>query len=94
MSRGLGLMERAVLDAIARWGAISDELGEHVTRVMVAEDIAVVHGWPTKQPTRAQLVSVNRAIRSLKRKGLVEETGWSHTLLLTDAGLRECQEGL
>jgi hypothetical protein len=63
MSRGLGKIERAVLETLR--GAPTGPWGAGPTTKAVAER---VYG---PAPTVAQLVSLRRALRSLQRKGFI-----------------------
>lgn len=78
MSRGLGWIERRVLEVLA-------DDNEENPRDVVAAD--VFGFWTTsRRPTRSQVSSFNRAVSSLKRKGLVEESVFPRGLRLADAG--------
>ena len=89
MSKGLGQMERAILDAIASYDDVGGEAAAHVTRDMVAAAVFYdTLDGPGQRPARSQASSMNRGFRSLKRKGLIQEFAWPNTLFLTEAGRR------
>lgn len=74
MSRGLGRVERGVLDAL-RAELTTRELARSIYRA--------------DEPTEAQLVSVRRAVANLRRRGLVTtqgEPGEAHRVRLTGEG--------
>ena len=70
MSRGLGSMERAVLDALGQRQLTMYGLMWHVFGT--TRPAQGVTDCPPLAATDAQRVSLRRAVRSLERKGLVK----------------------
>jgi len=80
MSRGLGKIERFVLGALARYGGggegveslatllVHDTVLEREGRTCEDNSACCDHGW---RVTRSDRETVARAVRSLRRKGLV-----------------------
>lgn len=68
MARGLGRIERAILTAMVRDDDI--ELWQRDQLVQFAFDLTADER-PNWRPTRAEQEAVNRAVRSLIRKGLI-----------------------
>ena len=81
MSKGHGKIERAILEALSMkrgkrgphfLGATTEELARYVV-----SDMERQHGWSCSwsgpAPTRSQLESVRRALRNLRKQGLIIE---------------------
>jgi hypothetical protein len=87
VSSGLGVTERVALRAVRR---LTDR-GEPATRRRVASWVfGPVSGEdqiaPLMPPTRAQMSSFHRAVRSLEKKGLLREMQWTNVLEVTASG--------
>ncbi|MGI8446166.1 MAG: hypothetical protein ACR2MP_03050 [Streptosporangiaceae bacterium] len=85
MSRGLGMMERVVLRKVRKFA----DRGVPATRRRIASrvfDRGPDRTAPFTPPSRVQMSSFHRAVRSLKGKGLLRETQWTNVLEVTESG--------
>jgi hypothetical protein len=85
MSKGHGKVERAILEAL-RW----DRLSAHQGRFSMGADAKTLavyvrgerDGHPS--PTRSELESVRRALRNLRKQGLIlPPTKYRHVIYMT-----------
>jgi hypothetical protein len=96
MSKGHGRVERLLLEAL-KWnrlsakrgplsimGSSAKRLAEYVQAGGKPRSLCGVHGIPTTEPTRSELESVRRALRNLRKQGLVlPPTKYRHVIYRT-----------
>lgn len=75
MSRGLGIMQRFVLDVLQREHEHLEAPSQYVGSPCWATVEAMAKEWAGGRPTRAQVESIRRAARTLEHRGLAVVRG-------------------
>jgi DNA-binding PadR family transcriptional regulator len=67
MSRGPGRVQRHILDVLTTWG---ERQGSEGWRAIHADEVMDIGEW--EPPRRAEQSSIQRALRTLEARGLIE----------------------
>jgi hypothetical protein len=99
MSRGHGRVERAILEALSKrrgergmfsFGTSADMLAQYVRSGRLLWSVA--DPYRSMPVTRSEIESVRRALRSLRKQGLVEVTKYRHVVYQAPGKRSRCPD--